>query len=209
MPPRHAASAKVLHVTYIYIYSYSYRCFTPSCFLPSSMCGNVCCTAGTQPLWHCTHPLIYAWRIQSCHGAHTLSLKPTSPHPATPLPAPPTTARSPTSVWHWSGLALDEGPAAAEWLATYLGRPARLVRHVGEVAELQARAAAAGSSAQRITSDDFVEGYPVNFQDAYACLLASEVGLCAGLHSMPSDVALEVPWDVASCACLLADAARG
>ncbi len=86
--------------------------------------------------------------------------------------------RSAASVWHWSGVALDEGPTAAQWLSRYLSKPARLVRHVGDVAQLQARAIGAGSSAQRVISDDFVEGYPVHFQDAFACLLVSQVGLC-------------------------------
>lgn len=32
------------------------------------------------------------------------------------------------SVWEWSGSAVDEGAAAAQWFSNYLGKPSRLVR---------------------------------------------------------------------------------
>lgn len=38
----------------------------------------------------------------------------------------------PASVWDWSGLAVDEGDAAAAWFTRYLGAEARLVRYAGE-----------------------------------------------------------------------------
>jgi uncharacterized protein YcbX len=31
-------------------------------------------------------------------------------------------------VWDWSGSAYDEGPEAAEWFSSYLGKPSWLVR---------------------------------------------------------------------------------
>lgn len=35
----------------------------------------------------------------------------------------------PASVWEWSGVAFDEGSAAADWFSEYLGKPGtRLVR---------------------------------------------------------------------------------
>lgn len=38
----------------------------------------------------------------------------------------------PVTVWDWSGVAADEGQAAAAWLTSFLGLPARLLRYVGE-----------------------------------------------------------------------------
>lgn len=35
------------------------------------------------------------------------------------------------TVWEWKGPAFDVGKEASEWLTTFLGRPARLVRYLG------------------------------------------------------------------------------
>ena len=36
------------------------------------------------------------------------------------------------TVWEWHGAAEDQGDEAASWLTAYLGRPARLLRYIGE-----------------------------------------------------------------------------
>lgn len=58
-------------------------------------------------------------------------------------------------VWAWSGVAADEGDAAADWLSAYLGKRARLVRYLGSLdpasddaaAALAAKAVVAGGGA--------------------------------------------------------------
>jgi hypothetical protein len=36
------------------------------------------------------------------------------------------------TCWDWKGLAQDEGEDAAAWLTDFLGKPARLVRYIGQ-----------------------------------------------------------------------------
>ncbi|XP_057797039.1 uncharacterized protein LOC131013054 [Salvia miltiorrhiza] len=65
------------------------------------------------------------------------------------------------SVWEWSGSAVDEGAAAAQWFSNYLGKPSRLVRfnHVSGVRKVEA---------------DYAPGYNVMFADMYPFLLLSQ-----------------------------------
>ncbi|KAH6774887.1 Molybdenum cofactor sulfurase family protein [Perilla frutescens var. hirtella] len=65
------------------------------------------------------------------------------------------------SVWEWSGSAIDEGAAAAEWFSTYLGKPSRLVRfnHATEV---------------RNVEPGYAPGYNIVFVDMYPFLLLSQ-----------------------------------
>jgi hypothetical protein len=42
------------------------------------------------------------------------------------------------TCWYWTGVARDEGDAAAEWLSAAIGQPARLVRYIGALAASRA-----------------------------------------------------------------------
>jgi hypothetical protein len=53
------------------------------------------------------------------------------------------------TVWEWTGPAADEGDAAAAWLTSFLGRPARLVRYLG-TSDAAARDAAAALAADAV-----------------------------------------------------------
>ena len=44
------------------------------------------------------------------------------------VPLEPAGVTVPVRIWKHAGTALDQGPAAANWLAQVLGQPARLVR---------------------------------------------------------------------------------
>lgn len=74
------------------------------------------------------------------------------------------------SVWEWSGSAIDEGAAAAQWFSTYLGKPSRLVRfsHASEV---------------RNVEPDYAAGYNIMFADMYPFLLLSQ-GSMDALNSL-------------------------
>ncbi|KAL3632327.1 hypothetical protein CASFOL_025311 [Castilleja foliolosa] len=65
------------------------------------------------------------------------------------------------SVWEWSGSAVDQGPAAAQWFSNYLGKPTRLVRF-NEASEV------------RNVDPNYVRGYKVGFADGYPFLLLSQ-----------------------------------
>ncbi|KAG8365708.1 hypothetical protein BUALT_Bualt18G0134700 [Buddleja alternifolia] len=70
------------------------------------------------------------------------------------------------SVWEWSGSAVDEGAAAAEWFSDYLRKPSRLVRF---------------NDATEVRSVDphYALGYKVMFSDQYPFLLLSQGSLNA------------------------------
>lgn len=65
------------------------------------------------------------------------------------------------SVWEWSGSAVDEGSAAADWFSSYLGKPSRLVRFDD-------------ASEVRNVDPDFARGYKIMFSDQYPYLLVSQ-----------------------------------
>lgn len=74
----------------------------------------------------------------------------------------------PASVWDWSGVAEDEGEAAASWLSTFLGTPARLMRYAGS----------GGAPARRLADPQYAPpATEVCFVDGYPLLLASEASL--------------------------------
>ncbi|PSC71196.1 PITH domain-containing 1 [Micractinium conductrix] len=86
----------------------------------------------------------------------------------------------PVTVWDWSGTAADEGDAAAAWLSTYLGLPARLARYAGQAG---APGAPATDPARRQVDLDWAEeGAETAFADGFPFLLASEASL-ADLNS--------------------------
>ncbi|KAK6154797.1 hypothetical protein DH2020_009045 [Rehmannia glutinosa] len=70
------------------------------------------------------------------------------------------------SVWEWSGSAVDEGAAAAQWFSNYLGKPSRLVRF-NDASEV------------RSVDPNYVRGYKVMFSDGYPFLLLSQGSLNA------------------------------
>ncbi|KAK6118305.1 hypothetical protein DH2020_047978 [Rehmannia glutinosa] len=70
------------------------------------------------------------------------------------------------SVWEWSGSAVDEGAAAAQWFSNYLGKPSRLVRF-NDASEV------------RNVDPNYVRGYKVMFCDGYPFLLLSQGSLNA------------------------------
>ena len=53
-----------------------------------------------------------------------------------PEDAPVKTAN--VTCWYWTGVARDEGDAAADWLSEAIGQPARLVRYIGAPAAARA-----------------------------------------------------------------------
>lgn len=65
------------------------------------------------------------------------------------------------SVWEWSGSALDEGDAAANWFTNYLGKPSRLVRFNN-------------ASDVRNVEPGYSTGHTVMFADMYPFLLLSQ-----------------------------------
>jgi hypothetical protein len=93
-------------------------------------------------------------------------------------------ARRQVTVWAWSGLAADEGDAAAEYLSAYLGLPVRLVRYIGSaghqrrMGSLQAAAQGEGEGGEalvRETCPEFAVGFETSFADGFPLLLTSEV----------------------------------
>lgn len=70
------------------------------------------------------------------------------------------------SVWEWSGSAVDEGAAAAQWFSNYLGKPSRLVRF-NDASEV------------RPVDPNYARGYRVMFSDQYPFLLLSQGSLDA------------------------------
>ncbi|KAJ7571330.1 hypothetical protein O6H91_01G159500 [Diphasiastrum complanatum] len=70
------------------------------------------------------------------------------------------------SVWEWTGLALDEGGAAANWFSKYLQKPCRLVRFDPD-------------QSTRPTDKKFANGYQTTFTDGYPFLLVSEASMDA------------------------------
>ncbi|KAI3474328.1 hypothetical protein Pfo_029151 [Paulownia fortunei] len=70
------------------------------------------------------------------------------------------------SVWEWSGSAVDEGAAAAQWFSSYLGKPSRLVRF-NDASEV------------RNVDPNYARGYKVMFSDGYPFLLLSQGSLNA------------------------------
>lgn len=81
--------------------------------------------------------------------------------PLCPLTSSSTADRT-VSCWEWKGQAADEGDAAAQWFSAFLGRPCRLVRHVGAEQPAHRRVvdpAYAPAGQTFITA--FTDGYPV------------------------------------------------
>ncbi|XP_073141320.1 uncharacterized protein [Henckelia pumila] len=70
------------------------------------------------------------------------------------------------SVWEWCGSAIDEGPSAAKWFSTYLGKSSRLVRFNSD-------------SEVRPVDPNYAHGYEVMFADGYPFLLISQGSLNA------------------------------
>jgi len=71
----------------------------------------------------CLSPHI--WRLPSGEDCAQVPLQP-------PEDAPVKTVN--VTCWYWTGVARDEGDAAAEWLSAAIGQPARLVRYIGALA---------------------------------------------------------------------------
>ncbi|XP_051135925.1 uncharacterized protein LOC127254716 [Andrographis paniculata] len=82
----------------------------------------------------------------------------------------PTKTVDGVSVWEWSGSAVDEGAAAAEWFTSYLGKPSRLVRF-NDASEV------------RNVDSNYAQGYKVMFADGYPFLLVSQ-GSMDALNSL-------------------------
>jgi uncharacterized protein YcbX len=82
-------------------------------------------------------------------------------------------------VWEWSGSALDEGEDAAAWFSAYLGRPCRLMRHVGSPSSTPSGGSSTSSAvpadATRATDPEFAPGAEVGFADGFPMLFATEV----------------------------------
>ncbi|MFX9847501.1 MOSC N-terminal beta barrel domain-containing protein, partial [Acinetobacter baumannii] len=77
-----------------------------------------------------------------------------------PLTKPPQIVDG-VSVWEWSGTAMDEGAAAAQWFSDYLGKPTRLVRF--------------RDVAVRDVDPNYAPGYKVMFSDLFPFLVLSQV----------------------------------
>ncbi|KAK4420978.1 Molybdenum cofactor sulfurase [Sesamum alatum] len=71
-----------------------------------------------------------------------------------------------SQLWEWSGSAVDEGAAAAQWFSNYLGKPSRLVRF-NDASEV------------RPVDPNYARGYRVMFSDQYPFLLLSQGSLNA------------------------------
>ena len=75
--------------------------------------------------------------------------------------------------WHWTGTAHDEGEDAATWLTTFLGSPHRLMRYLGNPAEVADLPKA--DARRRPCSPRFAPGSEIAFADRFPVLLMTEV----------------------------------
>jgi uncharacterized protein YcbX len=104
-------------------------------------------------------------------GAALVVAAPGMPELKVPLndPAAPVAESSirRVEVWEWTGNAADEGDEAADWFSRYLGKPVRLVRHIGgQLPETS-----------RPTDAEFAPGHEVRFPDGFPLLIATEENL--------------------------------
>jgi uncharacterized protein YcbX len=100
-------------------------------------------------------------------------------HPPLAVAAPTADAARMVSVWRHSLLARDAGPAAADWLATVLGAPLRLVR--------------IDPAAERYADRIFVgpRDVPVAFADGYPLLVCNSASLDELNRRLPTPVPME------------------
>ncbi|KAI8473433.1 MAG: hypothetical protein J3K34DRAFT_518926 [Monoraphidium minutum] len=142
-------------------------------------------------------PALLAGAAPGPGDALTLSAAGVSGEVAVPLAPSSAPKLREAKVWAWSGVAADEGDAAAAWLSSFLGRPVRLVRYLGTLdaaagdaaAALAAEAVVGGAGAgcadegaraaiTRSVDPLFIpEGAEVAFADGFPLLLATQESL--------------------------------